>query len=97
MEKIIGESLIYLGNNKKLLKKLFAKNDFRPTYGCKKNRKEHAMTKIEIYDIEAEEIDDLADEFECTHADIVEALLNMLHNEASLLDLAPSSLLAEHI
>lgn len=55
------------------------------------------MTKIEIYDIEAEEIDDLADEFECTHADIVEALLNMLNNEASLLDLAPSSLLAEHI
>lgn len=55
------------------------------------------MTKIEIYDIEAEEIDDLADEFECTRADIVEALLNMLRNEASLLDLAPSSLLAEHI
>lgn len=55
------------------------------------------MTKIEIYDYEAERISELADTFDATNAEIVEALVNMLEHEANLLDKSNADILEEHL
>lgn len=55
------------------------------------------MTKIEIYDYEAERIDELADMFNTTGAEIVASLVNMLDSEANLLDKASEDLLEEYM
>lgn len=55
------------------------------------------MTKIEIYDYEAERIEELADMFETTNAEIVGALINMLEYEANLLDKSNADILEEHL
>lgn len=55
------------------------------------------MTKIEIYDIEAEQIEKLAEEFGLTNAEIVGGLLNMLYHEAYLLGKDATYILGEHI
>lgn len=55
------------------------------------------MTKIEIYDIEAERISEMADILNTTDAEIVGALMNMLDSEANLLDKDSAELLEEHL
>ena len=55
------------------------------------------MTKIEIYDYEAERISELADMFQATDAEIVGALINMLDYEANLLDKSSADILEEHL
>lgn len=55
------------------------------------------MTKIEIYDYEAERIEELADKFNTTGAEIVASLVNMLDSEANLLDKASEDLLEEYM
>lgn len=55
------------------------------------------MKKIEIYDYDAKRISELADTFDVTNAEIVEALVNMLEHEAFLLDKSNADILEEHL
>jgi hypothetical protein len=55
------------------------------------------MTKIEVYDVEAERIFEMASIFKTTNAEIVEALINMLDSEANLLDKASEDIIEEYI
>ena len=52
----------------------------------RKELKKHDMRKIEIYDYEAEIIDELCEKYEASEAQIVEALIAMMswHDEDDL-------------
>lgn len=55
------------------------------------------MTKIEVFDIEAERISDIEDDLECSSSFVVEALFNMLDNEARMRNMNPTDVLKEYI
>lgn len=55
------------------------------------------MTKITVYDTESARISDLADDFQCTEAVIIEALFNLLDSEARMRGISDTSALADYI
>lgn len=55
------------------------------------------MTKINVYNFEAERIDEMSDLFDCSQASIVEALYSLLESEARLLNKKSEELLVEYL
>jgi hypothetical protein len=55
------------------------------------------MTKIEVFDTEAERISEIADIFQTNTAFVVEALFDYIDGEANLLDKATADIIGDYI